>query len=391
MTHFHKLFIAAALAGIALSVFMAGAPAQVRAVVTAPVQDAQSHALTLTVQQQSWPAVSVRSGERLTYTLVVTHNGATDLHAVITDTLPQHVYTDEGMAGTVVLPGGQLVWTPTISSAGGGWVQQVVVTVAAEYTGRLTNTLEVTAREGARVVSTHTIQAAPHTCFVYLPLVVRSRQVYTHSNLLANPGFEGIGRPVDNEQPNYGNWTRDTFNGKEYGEIFTPEGWVTWWEEGDYGRPECRPIPNEYPYDTEPHRIYQGHYAWMCFTFFRKQHAGAYQVVRDLEAGATVTGLVYAHAWSCGEDGPPPLSCGDPYAFSFQVGLDPNGGTDPFADTILWSEPKYIYDAYQPTHPVTATVGEAGQVTFYLRTHGKWAIKHNDSYLDNPTLLYVQP
>jgi hypothetical protein len=153
-------------------------------------------------------------------------------------------------------------------------------------------------------------------------------------------------------------------------------------EEGDYGRPECKVIPNQHPFSSYG-RIYQGYYAGMCFGFYRKIHAGYYQVVSNLEPGATVEGWFYAHAWSCNEDSSL-ISCGDPDAFYFQVGLEPNGGTDPFSDTILWSEPKYIYDVYQPTNLVTATVGEAEQVTFYLRAHAKWAVKHNDAYWDNP-------
>jgi len=202
------------------------------------------------------------------------------------------------------------------------------------------------------------------------------------TNLLVNPGFEGIGKPVDNSLPNPDNWTRDTFKGVPYSEIFTPEGWVTWWQEGEYKRPECKVIPNEPPFNSEPVRIYQGYYSGMCFTFFGKQNAGYFQVVRDLPPGSIVEGSFYAHAWSCGEDDPP-LSCGDPYAFSFQVGIDPNGGTDPFSPNIVWSAPYYHYDTFGLVGPVQATVGPSGAVTFFTRALGKWPLKHNDAYVDN--------
>jgi len=342
----------------------------------------------LTIRQHSTPSGFVRSGARLTYTLEVIGNSYDVIPIILTDTLPLHVFTDETLAGTTILPGGQLVWTPVIPQDG-AWSQQVVVTVETGYVGWLTNTLELNNGLVHYAVSTHTIRAVEEVYQLSLPLVIRSYQA-SGVNLLVNPGFEGIGLPVDNNHPNYGNWTRDTFTGQQYGEIFTPEGWVTWWEEGDYGRPECKVIPNEHPFNSDPTRIYQGYYAGMCFTFFRKQHAGYYQVVSNLEPGATVEGWFYAHAWSCSED-EPPVSCGDPFAFYFQVGLEPDGGTDPFSDTILWSEPKYIYDVYQPTNLVTATVGAAGQVTFYLRAHAKWAVKHNVAYWDNPTLVYIRP
>jgi LysM repeat protein len=208
------------------------------------------------------------------------------------------------------------------------------------------------------------------------------------TNLLVNPGFEGIGKPLDNSAPNYNNWTRDTFTGVQYGEIFTPEGWVTWWQEGDYGRPECKVIPNEAPFNQSPVRIYQGYYSGMCFTFFRRQNAGYYQVVRNVSAGTVVEASYAAHAWSCGED-TSGTSCGDPYAFYFRVGIDPNGGTDPFSSNIVWSQAYYYYDKYGIVGPVQATVGPSGAVTFFTQFYAKWPNKHNDAYSDNMSLKVV--
>ena len=208
------------------------------------------------------------------------------------------------------------------------------------------------------------------------------------TNLLVNPGFEGVGRSIDNSQPNPDNWTRDTFSGAVYGEIFTPEGWVTWWQEGDFKRPECKVIPNEAPFNQSPSRIYDGYYSGMCFTFFGKQNAGYYQVVRNIPAGSIVQGSFYAHAWSCSEDSPP-TSCGDPYAFYFQVGIDPNGGTDPNSQSVVWSSPAYNYDTYGYVGPVQATVGGGGAATLFIKSYGKWPNKHNDAYYDDAALTVV--
>lgn len=209
------------------------------------------------------------------------------------------------------------------------------------------------------------------------------------TNLLQNPGFEGIGRPVNNSSPNPNNWTRDTFNGVPYSEIFTPEGWVTWWQEGDYKRPECKVVPNEHPFNKEPVRIYEGYYSGMCFTFFGKQNAGYLQVVRNIPPGSVVEGSFYAHAWACGEDDNNAMSCSEPHAFYFQVGIDPNGGTDPFSGNIVWSSPAYHYDTFGLVGPVQATVGEAGAATLFTRAHAKWQLKHNDAYMDNASLKLV--
>ncbi|MCU0521109.1 MAG: LysM peptidoglycan-binding domain-containing protein [Anaerolineae bacterium] len=207
-------------------------------------------------------------------------------------------------------------------------------------------------------------------------------------NLLVNPGFEGIGKPVDNALPNYDNWTRSTFTGAVYGEIFTPEGWVTWWQEGEFKRPECKVIPNEAPFNGTPSRIYQGYYSGMCFTFFGKQNAGYYQVVRNIPAGSVVQGSFYAHSWSCTED-EPVASCGDPNQFYFRVGIDPNGGTDPFSGSIAWSGQVFHPDVYGYVGPVQATVGASGAATLFVQAYGKWPNKHNDAYFDSPSLSIV--
>jgi LysM repeat protein len=123
----------------------------------------------------------------------------------------------------------------------------------------------------------------------------------------------------------------------------------------------------------------------MCFAFFGKMNAGYYQVVRNLPAGSIVEGSFYAHAWSCAEDNPP-LSCGDPSAFYFRVGIDPNGGTDPFSGNIIWSNATFNYDNYGLVGPVQATVGQSGAATIFLQAYAKWDVKHNDGYYDNPSL-----
>lgn len=229
-----------------------------------------------------------------------------------------------------------------------------------------------------------------------LPIPVAQALPMEHSilqqenqNLLVNPGFEGIGRPIDNSGPNYDNWTRETFSGMAYGEIFTPEGWVTWWQEGEYKRPECKVVPNEHPFSANPKRIYSGYYAGMCFTFYGKQNAGYYQVVRNLPAGATVQASIYAHAWASSED--EPFSSGDPFSFGFQIGIDPNGGTDPFSGNIIWSGLVHHYDEFGLVGPIQATVGAEGVATVFTKAYAKWPLKHNDAYWDHASLVLLTP
>ncbi len=104
---------------------------------------------------------SVQVGARLTYTIHVTNTGNVDLHAIITDTLPEHV-----------MPGGILTWTPSVTAPGGVWVQTIVITVETGYVGPLTNTVRVSTLEGAAGETIVVVNSVPRR--IFLPLVLRN-------------------------------------------------------------------------------------------------------------------------------------------------------------------------------------------------------------------------
>ena len=225
-----------------------------------------------------------------------------------------------------------------------------------------------------------------------------SRLLQEGGNLLKNPGFEGI-TCAPGSQPGWcdDNWNRDTFNGSVYQEIYTPQGWVTFWSQAKnpadgrkYGRPECKVIPRVPPFVGPPSRINNGNYAVMQFGFFRAIDSGVYQVVTGLSPQATVQASAYAHAWACDDDDHQASSCGDQYQMLFQVGIDPNGGTDPWSPNIVWAS-GYSYDAYHSIGPAQAQVGDGGTVTVFLRATAKWPYKHNDVYWDDASLVYTTP
>ncbi|MCK4450771.1 MAG: hypothetical protein KAX26_09285, partial [Anaerolineae bacterium] len=180
------------------------------------------------------------------------------------------------------------------------------------------------------------------------------------TNLLKNPGFEGITCRPDSE-PGWclDNWSNNAnHDGTFHDNIFTPQGWITWWRKGgDYGQPEVKTIPNVAPFTGELPRIRSGNYALMLFNFYRLQDTGVYQVVTGLEPGATVQFSAYGHGWSCNSDEHLGYSCGDPWNQWFQVGIEPNGVADPFSPTIIWSADQLAPDHYTLIGPVTAQVG----------------------------------
>jgi len=221
------------------------------------------------------------------------------------------------------------------------------------------------------------------------------------TNLLENPGFEG-------------DWWRKTHTGQEFGEIFVPEHWVAFWKEGGpvphdprnpigYGRPEMQIINREPPF-LDPLRIQEGNRGLKFFTFYRIHDAGVYQRVEGTTPGTLLRGTGFAHAWSSGQDNPY-VSDGageGPFFvravdydkvdnvrnFTFTLGIDPTGGTDPWADTVVWGEGAHIYNAHAQVPPVEV-VAQGTAVTFFARSTVLWPFKHCDAYMDGMELIAV--
>ncbi len=221
------------------------------------------------------------------------------------------------------------------------------------------------------------------------------------TNLLKNPGFEG-------------NWWRKTHTGQEFGEIFVPEQWVAFWKEGGpvphdpgnpigYGRPEVHVINREPPF-LNPLRIQGGNRAVKLFSFFRIHYGGFYQRVEGITPGTRLRGAGWAHAWSSGQDNPRASDGVGEGAyfiraadynkvdgvrnFTFAVGIDPTGGADPYASTVVWGEGAHIYNAYAQIPPVEVTA-QGTAVTFFVRSAVLWPFKHCDAYFDEMELVVV--
>jgi uncharacterized repeat protein (TIGR01451 family) len=128
-------------------------------------------ALIVTKQADPDP---VEAGARLTYTIRATNTGQVDLHATITDTLPLSVTLGKTSGSTLLLPGGmnKIIWPATITVPAGIWTDTVVVTVAEDYQGLLTNVVEIATEEGAAGIYTETATVITGYS-VYLPLVMK--------------------------------------------------------------------------------------------------------------------------------------------------------------------------------------------------------------------------
>lgn len=235
-------------------------------------------------------------------------------------------------------------------------------------------------------------------------------------NLLENPGFESHLTS---------RWAlvieEDGVDLREIDSIHSPEGWTTWFDHrGDFRQPEVKLMRLEY----YPERVNSAMGAVKLFTFNRKHCGGFFQTVR-VRPGSRLRAGAWAHAWSNHEPetqdderwfphpDDPFWSEGAGYAcvkwldheieplngdrqsdatgnFAFSVGIDPTGGTDPRAATVLWGEPAAIYNCFKPLEPIEA-VAMAYTVTLFLRSQTMWAFKHNDAYWDDVYLIDEGP
>jgi hypothetical protein len=233
------------------------------------------------------------------------------------------------------------------------------------------------------------------------------------SNLLRNGGFES-------------DWSEERSHKSlrivegseleelEVGNIFTPPGWLVWFrhEEGQWAQPEVKDARNQ-----EPNRMRTGDKGLLIFTFFRRQDAGLVQQLK-VPSGSKVRFTVWAHAWSNHKDperpddfpnpDDPRWSEGagfDPFFelegslaeggektalsnFTFWVGIDPTGGLDPFANSVVWGSGAHIYNSYSQV-PAVETTAVNETLTVFTRARTKFPYKHNDAYWDDARLTFV--
>lgn len=235
-------------------------------------------------------------------------------------------------------------------------------------------------------------------------------------SLIENPGFEAdwgseqshtvLILPVGDD-PYY----------TEIGNIFTPPKWTTWFrhDPGNLDQPEVRDAWKS----IDPTRVHSGNKAIQLFTFYRRHEAGFFQQI-EVEPGVTITLTAFAHAWSntplpgyewckdrggcsCGvgfeetfilEGDAPPLN-GDPWNdaignMTFYVGIDPTGGVDPTAGSVVWGRGAHIYNAHRAVPSVIVETG-SDVITVFLRSKTLWAFKHNDVYWDDVILMQKDP
>lgn len=217
--------------------------------------------------------------------------------------------------------------------------------------------------------------------FVPVGSLAQAQTTRQEINLLQNGGFE------------------NPFAAQYFDNMIVAQGWRPWWVEPnsteafpgycDYNikPPSCQPYAKPeysaaYPYSE---RIRSGGNAQKYFTFYSIHLAGVYQQVTGIAPGQALRFTVYAETWSTAEE-KGFTSAGQP-SMGVQVGLDPNGGTDAFSPSIVWSQAQNAFDVWTPLSVDTSA--KSSTVTVFTRSWPQLALQHNDVYLDDASLTPI--
>ncbi|MCX7681277.1 MAG: right-handed parallel beta-helix repeat-containing protein [Anaerolineae bacterium] len=142
----------------------------------------------------------VEAGGVITYTILVTNTGNTDLRLTITDTLPAQVTTTQ-----------PLVWRPVVAAPGGTWRTQFTATVSWSYSGTLTNTVRAVSAEGAAALHTMTSRARVTPAMVVSKRassdLVRAGERLTYTITVTNTGNTDLHLTVIDTLPTQGTTT----------------------------------------------------------------------------------------------------------------------------------------------------------------------------------------
>ncbi|MCB9454364.1 MAG: LysM peptidoglycan-binding domain-containing protein [Anaerolineaceae bacterium] len=199
-----------------------------------------------------------------------------------------------------------------------------------------------------------------------------------NANLLRNPGMEEDGFGI--------------YVGQGRGDLNLPVGWSIWLADG----------PREYDWQNRadktfafPHRgpdpnPHQGVMALNISAGYHTSTNAVYQQVTVPDKTAVqASAWVWIHTCTLPKDSKGNFTsetCGSsPASEAFvKVGIDPNGGTDPFAPEIVWSPLAAPHDQWLQVTASATTTGTTA--TIFLYSTQKWAADLNNTYWDETSL-----
>lgn len=176
-------------------------------------------------------------------------------------------------------------------------------------------------------------------------------------NLLNNPGFEGSAN-------------------KETADLTVPVGWRAW--------SSCDGVIHS-ELEAHPPHVREGRFAARVWQSYNTCAMGFYQQV-NVTSGNDYLLTAYGRSWSTGH---PVVGSPSEAEIKMWVGIDPHGGANPSAASIVWSDVKAAMDAYG-TFTVVATAHNS-VITVVLRSTPDWGLARNDTFWDDLCIREVYP
>jgi hypothetical protein len=206
-------------------------------------------------------------------------------------------------------------------------------------------TRRVTIRAGQAQTLTATFTAIPPTPTPLPPV-----------NLIGNPGFEDGAV-------------------KETGDLTVPVGWHVW--------SSCSGVIHS-ELEAHPPQVRSGTFAARVWQSYNTCQMGFYQQV-NVTSGKSYQFTAYGFSWSTGN---PVVGSASQATMKMWIGIDPNGGANPLAASIVWSDPQAAMDAYG-IFSISA-VAKSGVITVVLRSAPDWGMARNDTFWDDTSLFMVK-
>ncbi|MCR4406983.1 MAG: hypothetical protein NUW24_08680 [Anaerolineae bacterium] len=196
------------------------------------------------------------------------------------------------------------------------------------------------------------------------PVLVLAAPPLQSGNLLVNPSFEG-GFHYQNS----------------IGELKVADGWVAWYVDEGKIEPLWKNRRPEYGLTIEPIRVHDGSKAQQYGIIYSTHLAGIYQQVSGIPKGARLRFTIWGHMYVYDDD---PKK--QPGPLRMKIGIDPTGGTNALAGTVVWSPEANATGWQQFT---VEAVAQNTTVTVFTFSNPEWAMKFLTANWDAASLVIL--
>ena len=189
------------------------------------------------------------------------------------------------------------------------------------------------------------------------------------------------------------------FSSRGAGELYVADGWTPFWADPIarwYGddkphydfRPEYKRCGDE---TNGPKRAVTGH-GQQWFNTYAGHRAGIWQQVAATP-GQKVTAGASMMSWHTQVPFKPEVSLTEDWIpcaeYEKRIGIDPTGGTDWQADSVVWSPSIFVNDTW--LRLAVSAVAQAEAVTLFIYGAPKYAFEANNCYVDDVTVTLGEP